>query len=273
MVGLVIAPQDGMLSGFKLTYDFWNIKQDGVVGILDPSDALDLDFVLRMQGSSNPDVERAAILPADQALFDAWNADPANTNDQRPAVGVATNVRNQYENFDPREVEGWDGAIEYQTPDTRAGAFTFRADVTRISKFEQQGLAITDLLQSNGNPEWRSTASVRWMLGNFGANLTMRYVDETYDTSLWQSGSVSPGIYNADLDRTYWQVDDWTVWNLGLSYDFGESDNWLKGLYLNAGVRNLTNEEAPFADESYGYFSRLHNTYGRVVWGQLTYAF
>ncbi len=42
---------------------------------------------------------------------------------------------------------------------------------------------------------------------------------------------------------------------------------------LTAGVRNLTDEEAPFADESYGYFSRLHNTYGRVLWGQLTYEF
>lgn len=272
MFGLVIAPKSGPLSGFLATFDAWNIKQDGVVGILDPEDALDLDVILRQQGSFNPDVERAAVTEQDQAYFDAWNL--ANPEDQRTAVGVATNIINEYENLDPREVEGWDAALEYTTPDTRAGTFTFRGDMTKITKFEQLGLAQTNLLRRNGNPELRYTLGVRWRMGGFGANLNVRYVDDVYDTSLWQTGSDVSGTYDEGLNRTYWDVESWKVWNLGLSYDFaGSSNSSLEGLRINAGVRNLTDEEAPFADESYGYFARLHNMYGRVVWGQLTYAF
>lgn len=272
MLGLVIAPKSGPLSGFLATFDAWNIKQDGVVGILDPDDALDLDVILREQGSFNPDVERAAVTAQDQQFFDDWNA--ANPEDQRTAVGVATNIINEYENLDPREVEGWDAALEYTTPDTRAGTFTFRGDMTKITKFEQLGLAQTNLLRRNGNPELRYTVGVRWRMGGFGANLNVRYVDDVYDSSLWQSGSEVSGTYDPVLNRTYWNVDSWQVWNLGLVYDFaGNSNSALEGLRINAGVRNLTDEEAPFADESFGYFTRLHNMYGRVVWGQLTYAF
>ena len=93
MFGLVYAPKDGPMAGFRVTADFFNIKQVGVVGMLDPEDALDLDVILRSQGSSNPDVIRAAVTAQDQAAFDAWNM--ANPNDQRVAVGVATNIINQ----------------------------------------------------------------------------------------------------------------------------------------------------------------------------------
>jgi len=271
MFGLVIAPKSGPLSNLLVTFDAWNIKQDGVVGILDPEDALDLDVVLRAAGSSNPDVVRAAVTAQDQAFFDTWNAN--NPNDQRTAVGVATNIINEYENLDPREVEGWDAALQYSFPETRAGSFTFRGDMTKITKFEQLGLAQTDLLRRNGNPELRYTVSLRWSMGGFGANLNMRYVGDVYDSSLWQSGSDVSGTYDPVLDRTYWDVEAWKVWNLGLNYDFAGRGGMLEGMRLNAGVRNLTDEQAPFADESYGYFARLHNMYGRVVWGQLTYSF
>jgi outer membrane receptor protein involved in Fe transport len=269
--GFVYAPKDGPLAGLSVTADWFTIKQEDVVGILDPDDAMDLDALLHAQGSSNPDVERAPVTPADQAAFDAWNL--ANPGDQRTAVGVATNITNQYINLDPRELKGWDASFEYLTPETRAGEFRFRVTGTKITKFEQQGLATTDLLRRNGNPEWRSTASINWRLNNFNANLLMRYVDDVYDSSLYDTGPDNSGTFDPILNRTYWDVESWTVYNLALSYNFADSDGWAEGLALTAGVRNLTDEEAPFADESFGYFSRLHNTYGRVVWGQLTYDF
>lgn len=271
MLGLVFAPKDGPLSGFSLTWDFWNIQQQDTVGLLEPEDALALDALLRSQGSSNPDVERAAVTAADQAYFDAWNL--ANPGDQRTAVGVATNISNQYINLDPREVEGWDAAIQYATPETSAGQFTFRADATKLTKFEQQGLAIVDLVGQNGNPELRATGSVNWAFRNFNANVTMRYIDSVYDTSLNQPGDTGNGYYSPELNVTYWLVDSWTVYNLGLSYDFIDSRGFLQGLTISGGIRNVTGEDAPFADESPGYFSSLHNIYGRVTWGQLTYSF
>lgn len=269
MLGIVWAPKEGAASGFRITADWFTIKQEGVVGIMSPDDALDLDVILREQGSFNPDVERAPVNAQDQAFFDAWNA--ANPGDQRTAVGVATNITNQYMNLDPREVEGFDASFEYTTPDTRIGEFRFRVDGTKITKFEQQGLARTDLLRRNGNPEWRSTASINWYRNSLNVNLTMRYVGSVYDSSLWASGSDISGTFDPALNRTYWDVDSWTTFNMALSYDFSRGSG--TGLTLTAGVRNLTDEDAPFADESFGYFTRLHNTYGRVVWGQLTYNF
>jgi outer membrane receptor protein involved in Fe transport len=273
MFGAVYAPADGPMAGFRATVDFFNIKQDGVVGILTASNALDLDFLLRSTGAgTNPDVERAPVTAADQAAFDAWNL--ANPTDQRVAAGEATNVSNMYMNLDPREVEGWDALIEYSTPDTRAGEFRFRAEATKITKFEQLGLATTDLLRRNGNPEMRATASINWRKGGFNANASMRFVDDVYDSSLYATGPDFEGTYDPALNRTYWDVDDWTVYNLALGYDFADATGgWAQGLSLTAGVRNLTDEEPPFADESFGHLTRLHNSYGRVLWGQLTYQF
>ena len=254
-----------------MTADWFNLRQDGVVGILSPSDALDLDVLLRSQGSFNPDVERAPLTAADQAAFDAWNE--ANPDDQRTPVGVATNIRNQYMNLDPRELEGMDASIEYITSDTRAGRFSFRVDGTKITSFDQLGLATSDLLRRNGNPEWRSTATVGWRRNNLNVSATMRYVGSVYDSSLYATGSDINGTYNEALNRTYWDVEAWRTYNLALNYDFSGDSGATEGLSVTLGVRNLTDEAAPFADESYGYLSRLHNTYGRVIWGQLTYEF
>jgi outer membrane receptor protein involved in Fe transport len=46
-----------------------------------------------------------------------------------------------------------------------------------------------------------------------------------------------------------------------------------RGFEASVGIRNLTDEDPPFADESYGYFTRLHNAYGRVYWARLGYRF
>lgn len=280
LIGFVWQPDFGgeWGSGFTIGADFWNIKLEGVVGLIEEEDQLDLDELLRSQGSSNPNVIRAPLTAADAALFAAYNA--ANPNDQKIPVGEATNIIGQYENLDPREVAGWDGFMSYATPETSAGQFTVRGDITQITKFEQQGLAQSDLIGRNGNPEWRYTASLNWMFYGFNTNISMRYVDDVYDTSLvydtakiTANGPPQRAWYDSVTDNYYWNVDSWTVFNLAMGYDFSQISNAAKGLELTAGVRNLFDEEAPFADESPGFFSSLHDTYGRVYWLKLGYSF
>lgn len=272
LVGATFSPSwaGEWASGLRLSLDWWRIELDGVVGLIDEEQQLELDQLLRQQGSSNPNVVRADITPGDQAAFDAWNA--ANPNDQRIAVGEAIDIIGQYQNLDTREVEGWDGGLVYAMPETGAGQFTLRTDFTYISRFVQAGLAQPDLLRRNGNPEWRYTAGLDWDFRGFRANATMRYVSEVYDTSLTQSTSIEgPGIILGNTK--YWQVDDWTVYNVTLSYDFAALSEKARGLDMSIGIRNLTNEEPPFADESFGYFTRLHNAYGRVYWARVGYSF
>lgn len=272
LFGFVLAPTTGPLEGFRIGADWWNIETESAVGIIDNADQMDLDELLRSQGSFNPAVIRAPVTPADQALFDAWNADPANANDQRTAVGEATNIITQYENLDPRELEGWDAMAEYATGETVAGAFRIRGDMTKLTKFEQQGLATEDLLRRNGNPELRYTVTLDWQYRDFNANISVRYIDDFYDSSLWQSASSgAPGTVIDD--RVYWEVDDWTVTNLTLRYDFGSRSDMLSGLRLSGGVRNLSDEQPPFADESFGYRRSVHNSYGRVLWAKADFEF
>jgi outer membrane receptor protein involved in Fe transport len=259
-------------SGLTIWLDWWRIEIEDEISLVDNDTQLEIDQLLRESGAgSNPNVIRADITPADQAAFDAWNA--ANPNDQRIAVGEAIDIIGQYQNSDTTEVEGWDGSLAWVMPEGRAGQFTFRADFTYMTRFERQlDLAPVDNMRRNGFPEWRYTVGLDWDYRGFRTNATMRYVSEVYDTSLTQSTSIEgPGITVGNTK--YWQVDDWTVYNLTLSYDFAQLSDKTRGLDLSVGIRNLTNEEPPFADESYGYFTRLHNAYGRVYWARVGYSF
>lgn len=271
LVGFVWAPT-GFMEGFRFGVDWWNIKLEGAVGLVDNDEQLALDALLRSQGSFNPNVIRADITPEDLAAFNAYNA--ANPNDQRTPVGEAVNIISQYLNLEPRELEGWDANLMYAFPELGIGQFIFRTDITKITKLEQQGLATSDLLRSNGNPELRYTVALDWELGGFDANVTMRYVDDVYDTSLYDTiASGNSGTVNEAQNRVYWDVDSWTVYNLALGYDFDGNSGFTDGLRLSGGVRNITDEDPPFADESFGYFTSLHNSYGRVFWLKADYQF
>jgi iron complex outermembrane receptor protein len=279
MYGFVFSPTwaGDWVSGLRFGVDWWRIEIEDEISLVDNSTQLEIDQTLRESGQgSNPNVIRADITPADQAAFDAWNA--ANPSDQRIPVGEAINIIGQYVNADTSKVEGWDANLVWAMPETGIGQFTFRGDVTRMTKLERQlDLVPIDNLQRNGNPKWRYTLALDWNYGGFRANVNMRYVDEVYDTSLSCNSTADcqadsePGIV---VDGTkYWKVEDWTVYNLSLGYDFGYMSDRARGFDATFGIRNLTNEEPPFADESYGYFTRLHNTYGRVYWFRVGYSF
>lgn len=274
LVGFVFSPTwaGDWASGLRIGLDWWRIEIEDEISLVDNDTQLEIDQQLRESGAGfNPNVIRADITPADQAAFDAWNA--ANPNDQRIPVGEAIDIIGQYKNSDLTEVEGWDATLVWAMPDTAAGQFTIRTDVSYMARFKRElDLAPIDNLRRNGFPEWRYTAGVDWDYKGFRANATMRYVSEAYDTSLTQSTAIEgPGIVVGDTK--YWQVDEWRVYNVTLSYDFARFSERVRGLDAAIGIRNLTDEEPPFADESYGYFTRLHNAYGRVYWARVGYRF
>jgi outer membrane receptor protein involved in Fe transport len=274
MVGVVFSPTwaGEWASGLRISLDWWRIEIEDEITLDDEELQLEIDQQLRESGVGfNPNVIRADITADDQAAFDAWNA--ANPGDQRLPVGEAVDIIGMYRNADRSEVEGWDGSLVWVMPETRAGQFTFRTDFTYITNYSRDiGLAQTDLLRRNGNPEWRYTAGLDWAYQGFRANVNMRYVSEVYDSSLTQSTSIEgPGIVVGNTK--YWQVDEWRVYNVMLGYDFSRLGDRVRGFDASIGIRNLTDEDAPFADESFGYFTRLHNTYGRVYWARLGYRF
>jgi outer membrane receptor protein involved in Fe transport len=274
LVGVVLSPTwaGDWASGLRISLDWWRVEIEDEISLVDEETQLEIDQQLRESGAGfNPSVVRADITPADQAAFDAWNA--ANPNDQRIPVGEAIDIVGQYKNSDLTEVEGWDGSFLWAMPETAAGQFTFRTDVTYMSRYKRElDLAPIDVLRRNAYPEWRYTLSLDWEYRGFRANATSRYVSEVYDTSLTQSTSIEgPGIIVGGTK--YWEVEDWTIYNLTLSYDFSQLSDMTRGFDAAIGIRNLTDEDPPFADESYGYFTRLHDANGRTYWARLGYRF
>ena len=84
------------LGRMTFTVDYWSIKQKGIVGILGNDTAVALDYLLRLQGSSNPNVIRDAANADDIAAFAGTGIAP---------VGRITTVRDQFINLLPQEFQ------------------------------------------------------------------------------------------------------------------------------------------------------------------------
>ena len=61
-------------------------------------------------------------------------------------------------------------------------------------------------------------------------------------------------------DGTKWIIPSMQTQNVTFSYSFDIADNPAR---LRFAVRNLEDERAPLADETYGYYSKTHSDLGR----------
>ena len=259
--GVVIEPSDTL----TFTADWWQVKQEDLVGILNSQTHLLYDSLLRSQGSSNPFVIR---------------------NDDLEVV----QVNNDYTNLAPREIEGLDFSLTYEL-DTEVGAFKFKINAAKLLTFEQgvdeitatvlaaqeagnpavqyrgDNLAIPgagDLIQQNGRPEWRTNASLGWRNDQWGAGIKGKYVSDFFDTST---------SYTDDQGETVTlPVDSYFTADVYANYRFAQGGA-LDGTKVTFGVRNIADKEPPVADESFGYFSSVHSNRGRYFYMNLTKTF
>lgn len=270
-VGLVLTPglpaEYGTL-GF--TVDYWELEQEDVVGIFGDENHLALDYLRRVNGSSNPEVVRAAPTAEDIAAFAGTGLDP---------VGEIISVDDSYQNLLPRTIEGLDAVMYYSIADTAWGDFDFNVNVAHLLTFDQAPspearallaaqntgsisdvfpiVGVNSLLRMDGLPEWRATASLTWRQGSWGAGLFTNHVGSVYDTS-----ATLP-------DGTLFKVDDWTTTSIYGQYEFQQRDGLLSGTRVRLGVRNVTDEDPPLADSDYGYIGDLHSNRGRYVYASV----
>ena len=267
--------------------DWWSFEQENVIDNFGVEEALAIDFLLRQQGDSNPNVIRAPITANDTAAFDAWNL--ANPDDQRVVAGKVLRVLDSYENLDPRTVEGVDYFVTADFDIGRAGTFVIDAEFTTLTKWEQRretfdvfcrdsggdigvpgfdpcGVLNPDQIRLNGKPEWRSSGSLRWILNDVSASVSFRHVGDFIDTS-------ANDLEDADGNTIPWIVEDWTTYNAFFTYRF-EDFLGTDSARLRLGVINLTDEDPPLApDTSRGYFSSYHNNRGRTWYMQVRASF
>lgn len=259
--------QLNMGSAGRLTFtaDYWEIRQKNVIGLFGDSNALLLDYLLRLSGSSNPNVQRVAPTQADIDAFAGTGIAPA---------GRIIQVIDNYTNLTPRSVRGYDLGLYYQVKDTGLGDFSVRVNAARLLEFYQvpnetvQSLidaqadgtidgtinvvGAQSLIEENGRPKWRGTASVTWRHRGFGLGYYASYVGAVTDTSALLA------------DGTRWRVDDYLTHSLYAQYtvDGGPMDS----LRLRVGARNLFNTLAPLADQPTGYIGDLYSNRGRQIY-------
>lgn len=247
---------------FTFTLDYWSVDQTDLIGLFTDQNQLTLDYFLRVNGSSNPNVVRAAPT-ADQVLaYNAVGLAPA---------GNVIQVIDNYSNLNPREVEGVDIGVFYEIDDTPLGDFDIKINAAKLLTFYQtpssaqqqlidalaagtipQQVVVTgaeDLIEQNGRPEWRWSATVTWRKNQWGAGYYTSYVGGVEDTGATLA------------DGTTWRVDDWQTHNLYVQYTV-KSDGFLDGTRLRFGGRNIFNERPPLADDTFGYMGALHSPRG-----------
>jgi outer membrane receptor protein involved in Fe transport len=258
--GTVIQPPIPSEYGkLTLTADYWSIRQVGIVGQFGPQNALVLDYLLRLQGSSNPNVVRAAPTADDTPTFTGTNLAP---------VGAVTQINDQFTNLLPQTVRGIDLALLYNVR-TGFGKFDLAINGARLTKFSREtppgvqalfdaraagqinaATPLTDarnLIQDRGRPKWRVTGSLTWSLDQVQVGAFANYIGPVNDTNF------------LDTAGNPYVVDGTTTFNLYVQYR-------VKGGFMNdtrfrVGARNIFDKQPPITAD--GYLGSLYVPYAR----------
>ncbi len=265
--GLVLEPRfiPSEYGRFTFTLDYWRIKQEGIIGIFGEGNALTLDYLLRMQGQTNPNVIRAAPTPADIAAFAGTGIAP---------VGQVQYVKDQYVNLQPQEARGLDIGVMWRLHGTRYGDFDFNFNAAHLLKFYQQpsagiaallaarasgvinpGTTITgngDLIRQGGKPEWKWSAAATWRYKQVTVGAFTQYIGDVDENTL------------LDANGNPWLIDSQLTANLYADYEFVDGGWWTDKTRVRVGVKNVTDEKPPLSYSSgNGYLGTLYQPYSR----------
>ncbi len=269
--GVVLQPdfQNPKLGKLTLTADYWSIRQEGIVGQFGPQNALVLDYLLRLQGSSNPNVIRAAPTADDAPVFSGTNLATA---------GVVTQINDQFANLLPQTVEGLDLGLLYNVR-TGVGKFDLSVNAAHLIKFSRDtppGVATlfdaraagtinaatpltdaTDLIEQRGRPKWRLTSSLTWSLKRFQIGGFVNYVADVDDTNF------------LDANGMPYVVKGQATVNLYAQYRF--KGGALDDTRFRIGARNLFDVQPPITAD--GYLGSLYVPYARYLYATISKRF
>jgi len=287
------------IKGLSFTFDYFSINQNEVMQNLGAANVIDYDEVLldlamkaelakgtpvnqidlgsgtaAYKGFGN--VLRKPVTQADRDAFAAYNASPAGKSLPRAPVGEIVQVIDDYLNLSGRDIEGYEFGVQYRTPATRIGRFTFNGEAThyvkRVSKADNDA-PILDELNRNGRAAWRANASISWRQGPYSAGWFTSCFGSFVDTSAATTEQVyqvlgKPGyirVFNDNgVTRYLLRVKPQINHNAWVSYRFDRSANdWLRGVTVRGGINNVFDADPALADEQYGYQAGTFNVRGR----------
>lgn len=266
--GLVFQPDflPEALGSLTITVDRWRIEQEKIVGLLGAQTALALDYLNRVQGGSNPLVNRRALTPEDLLLFEGTGLAPA---------GEVVSINDRFINLQPQTVSGMDFGVNWTKRRTAYGTFIVNFNATKLEKFTRDpGDIVNELFQArangtinagttlpdpsqligqNGRPEWRLNTSLTWRKGPWRAGATSQYI----------SGFEQAGLLGAS--GRPWQVEGRQTYNAYVDYEFPTATR------LRLGARDLTDAGPPLADN--GFRGTVHSPWGRYWYVNVSQTF
>lgn len=241
-LGVMIEP----IQNLSASVDFWAIRVKDVIGTI-----------------------------AEETLFSDYQtfqeyfhfAQPGNVLPQStracqdgPTSPTCGYVDERYQNLGGLNTHGLDLGLRYRL-DTPVGRWGFQYESTWVHKYEYQDYKDGPWKQNVGvysgaGPvfRWQHNATVNWTLGGWGAGLALHH----------KSGYL-------DQDPTN-KVKAYTTADVYASYAP------IKALTLLVGVRNVTDEDPPFSNQtalfqSGGWDSRYYDATGRAYYIRATYDF
>jgi outer membrane receptor protein involved in Fe transport len=159
--------------------------------------------------------------------------------------------------------------------------FSFAFDATYLKQFSQEASETVkeirrearanninlvgegSFIEQDGSPKWRGLARITWKKDNLTVGASAQHTGAYLDTSIVQ-----------DVTGELWPVDSWTVMNLYADYNFKNFDIAnAKSMRLRVGANNITNEDPPLIDETFGYDTAYHDNRGRFLYVQLRATF
>lgn len=263
--GIVFEPKFLPDAAGKLRFslDYYKYEQEGIIGLFGEGNALILDYALRMEGKTNPNVVRADPNADDITRFAGTGLDPA---------GQVLYVKDQYVNLLPQTVRGLDFGVNWRSAETAFGRLDVALNGTRLLEFYREvspaiqelldardtglinaGTSIGgggDLIMRDGRPRWKWSGNFIWTFNDLQVGTTARYVGDFYDTGLQYA------------DGRYWQPGSSTFWNAFAKYNF-KSDGLLSGVSVKLGINNVQNRRPPISSDSRGYLSTLYSAMPR----------
>jgi iron complex outermembrane receptor protein len=270
--GVVLEPVENL----TVTLDYWSIEKKNTIGLFGEENHTALDLLFRLQAGTancaafqgNPALVRQDIStlgPAEQQLYLDAGICPA---------GQVAQVDDTYANLDTRTVRGHDIGVYYDV-DTGIGEFDLRYVASFLDKYEQEAggsaallvdakadgslpanvpvIGFSDLVRQDGNAKNKHTIRVSWRKGDWGAAISGVRLGDFIQTSLTLADPVTG-------DPIYYVLPAMATYNASVDYRF---DTWRDtGARVRLGINNFTDERAPLADESFGYFADMHTDLG-----------
>ena len=267
-VGIVFEPIDGL----SVTADYWSIEKTNTIGLFGEENHTVLDLLMRIENGLN-NCSGAAFNPAVRREVEAA---PEVAAIYRAAgicgAGDILRVEDQYANLDERRLRGVDVGLYFDV-DSRLGRFYLKYNASFLLEFEQrpggnaaallvardggviplsipvEGFA--DLINRDGNQDYRHNTRLSWRAGDFGAALGWSRIGGFYQSSLTLA------------DGTRWAIPAFDTFDANLDWHSRFAGRETR---IRLGVKNLAAERAPLADRYFGYFSDAHSDLGRYFY-------